>query len=107
MEKEGHSFSPPPAIKEQESVSHPENCMPSSALFTCITCVVFPLTSLQEVMEDLNGDPEENSSHYMAILIEALSILGKVEETLDVCHMDFFIVYRKCTNSLSFPTGHW
>ena len=39
----------------------------------------------QEVVEDLNGDPEENSSHYMSILIEALSILGKVEETLDVC----------------------
>ena len=38
----------------------------------------------QEVVEDLNGDPEENSSHYMAVLIEALSTLGKVEEALDV-----------------------
>ena len=34
--------------------------------------------------EDLNADPEENSSHYMSILIEALSTLGKVEEALDV-----------------------
>lgn len=40
---------------------------------------------LQEVTEDLNADPEENSSHYMAILIEALSMLGKVQEALDVC----------------------
>ena len=49
-------------------------------------CVVFPMMSLviQEVVEDLSGDPEENSSHYMSILIEALSILGKVEETLNV-----------------------
>ena len=40
---------------------------------------------LQEVVEDLTGDPEENSSHYMSVLIEALSTLGKVEEALDVC----------------------
>ena len=50
-------------------------------------CIVFATMSLvlQEVVEDLSGDPEENSSHYMSILIEALSILGKIEETLNVC----------------------
>ena len=37
------------------------------------------------MVEDLTGDPEENSSHYMAVLIEALSTLGRVEEALDVC----------------------
>ncbi|CAI8041439.1 Exocyst complex component 4 [Geodia barretti] len=55
MEKESTTFSPPPTIPEDES----------------------------EVVEDLTGDPEENSSHYMAVLIEALSTLGRVEEALD------------------------
>ena len=49
-----------------------------------IVCTMMSLI-LQEVVEDLSGDPEENSSHYMSILIEALSILGKIEETLNVC----------------------
>ena len=29
-------------------------------------------------------DPEEDSNHYMAILIESLSILGRVQDALDV-----------------------
>jgi exocyst complex component 4 len=55
MEKESTTFSPPPTIPEDDN----------------------------EVVEDLTGDPEENSSHYMSVLIEALSTLGKVEEALD------------------------
>jgi len=46
-----------------------------------------PLLSLPtcpQVTEDLEVDPEENSSHYMAILIESLSILGKVQDALNV-----------------------
>lgn len=29
-------------------------------------------------------DPDKNSSQYMAILVEALSILGRVQDALDV-----------------------
>ena len=29
-------------------------------------------------------DPEKDSSHYMAVLVEALSILGRVQTALDV-----------------------
>lgn len=29
-------------------------------------------------------DPEEDSNHYMAVLVEALSILGRVQDALDV-----------------------
>jgi hypothetical protein len=29
-------------------------------------------------------DPEKDSSHYMAVLVEALSILGRVQDALDV-----------------------
>ena len=44
-----------------------------------------------EVQEDLNEtNPERNSSHYMAILIESLSILGKIQETLEV-YTSFFL----------------
>ena len=39
-----------------------------------------------EVTESLDPgvDPEEDSSHYMAILIESLSILGRVQDALHV-----------------------
>lgn len=39
-----------------------------------------------EVVESLapGVDPEEDSSHYMAVLIESLSILGRVQDALDV-----------------------
>lgn len=39
-----------------------------------------------EVVESLTPgvDPEEDSNHYMAILIESLSILGRVQDALDV-----------------------
>ena len=40
----------------------------------------------EEVVESLTPgvDPEEDSSHYMAILIESLSILGRVQDALHV-----------------------
>ena len=39
-----------------------------------------------EVVESLapGMDPEEDSNHYMAILIESLSILGRVQDALNV-----------------------
>ena len=39
-----------------------------------------------EVVESLapGVDPEDDSNHYMAILIESLSILGRVQDALDV-----------------------
>lgn len=45
-----------------------------------------PKTSSDEVVENLTPgvDPEEDSSHYMAILIESLSILGRVQDALQV-----------------------
>ena len=68
----------------------------------------------QEVTEDLNVDPEENSSHYMHVLIEALSILGKVEEALDVSLSPPPCLSSLCLCFLStllwpplMPTGHW
>ena len=76
MEKEGLLFSPPATIMEDESVGVPYHYVIHISMMSL---------ALQEVTEDLTGDPEENSSHYMAILIEALSILGKVQEALDVC----------------------
>lgn len=36
-----------------------------------------------EVKEDLGADPEEDSSHFMAIVIESLSVLGRVQDALD------------------------
>ena len=39
-----------------------------------------------EVVESLapGVDPEDDSNHYMAILIESLSILGRVQDALHV-----------------------
>ena len=84
MEKEGHPFSPPPTIMEDESVRRQYQSLPMLFIYHEVIGITHTHTHTQEVIEDLHGDPEENSSHYMAVLIEALSILGKVEETLDV-----------------------
>jgi len=45
----------------------------------------------EEVVEDLSvADPEADSSHYMAILVECLSMLNKIPEAVKVhvcvCH---------------------
>ena len=37
---------------------------------------------VEELKEGVN--PEEDSSHFMAILVESLSILGKVQDALNV-----------------------
>ena len=40
----------------------------------------------EEVIEDLSvQDPEADSSHYMAILVECLSTLNKIPEAVKVC----------------------
>ena len=46
--------------------------------------------SSEEVVENLTPgvDPEEDSNHYMAILIESLSILGRVQDAL---HVSYYI----------------
>ncbi len=40
-----------------------------------------------QVMEVMKPgvDPEADSNHYMAILVESLSTLGRVKDALDVC----------------------
>ncbi len=42
-----------------------------------------------QVMENMLAgvDPEEDSAHYMAILVESLSTLGRVADALDVRYM--------------------
>jgi hypothetical protein len=32
----------------------------------------------KEIKEDLNANPEENSSHFIAVLVEALFVLRKI-----------------------------
>lgn len=39
---------------------------------------------LDEVSSDV--DPEKDSSRYMAVLVESLSILGRVQDALDVSY---------------------
>lgn len=39
--------------------------------------------SSTEVTEDLNTDPEADSNHFMVVLIESLSLLGKIPEALE------------------------
>ena len=40
----------------------------------------------EEVIEDLSvPDPEADSAHYMAILVESLNLLGKIPEAVKVC----------------------
>ena len=50
---------------------------------------VAPVKEIQdyeEVIEDLSvSDPEADSSHYMAILVECLSMLNKIPEAVKVC----------------------
>ena len=35
-------------------------------------------------MEDLSTDPEADSDHFMVLIIESLSLLGKIPEALEV-----------------------
>lgn len=39
---------------------------------------------LFQITEDLNTDPESDSDHFMNVLIESLSLLGKIPEALEV-----------------------
>lgn len=39
---------------------------------------------LFQITEDLNTDPELDSDHFMNVLIESLSLLGKIPEALEV-----------------------
>ena len=48
------------------------------SLNTIIFVVVFQIT------EDLNADPEADSDHFMIVIIESLSLLGKIPEALEV-----------------------
>lgn len=43
---------------------------------------VCAVRELQEVKEDLDVDPEENSAQFMGILIKALAKLKKIPETI-------------------------
>lgn len=50
-------------------------------------------SSSEEIVEDLNViDPELNSSHFIAIIIESLAFLNRLPETIEVC-LYFFMSY--------------
>jgi len=40
----------------------------------------------KEIKEDLNANPEENSSHFIAVLVEALFVLRKIPESAEVTY---------------------
>ena len=37
-----------------------------------------------QIIEDLNTDPEVNSDNFMTLLVESLSLLGKIPEAVEV-----------------------
>lgn len=47
---------------------------------------------LFKVTEDLNADPEADSDHFMIVIIESLSLLGKIPEAIEVLQL-FFCLY--------------
>ena len=56
-------------------------------------------------MEDENAvNPEENSEHFIAIIIECLALLNKIPETVEVLKISH--VYTKLQNSLSISKGN-
>ena len=44
---------------------------------------------LFKVTEDLNADPEADSDHFMIVIIESLSLLGKIPEAIEVLQVFF------------------
>lgn len=44
---------------------------------------------LFKVTEDLNADPEADSDHFMIVIIESLSLLGKIPEAIEVLQLFF------------------
>ena len=48
---------------------------------------------LWKVTEDLNTDPEADSDHFMILIIESLSLLGKIPEAIEVLQLSFFCLY--------------
>ena len=46
-------------------------------------CTFF-FIALYQITEDLNVDPEADSDHFMILIIESLSLLGKIPEALEV-----------------------
>lgn len=38
----------------------------------------------KEIKEDLNGNPEENPAHFIAVLVEALFVLRKIPDSAEV-----------------------
>ena len=44
---------------------------------------------LFKVTEDLNADPEADSDHFMIVIIESLSLLGKIPEAIEVLQLSF------------------
>ena len=39
---------------------------------------------IKPVVESLNDEPEDNPEHYMAILVESLSLLKRIPEAVEV-----------------------
>ena len=49
------------------------------------SCLLFFV--LFKVTEDLNADPEADSDHFMIVIIESLSLLGKIPEAIEVLQL--------------------
>ena len=47
---------------------------------------------LFKVTEDLNADPEADSDHFMIVIIESLSLLGKIPEAIEVLQLFFVFI---------------
>ncbi len=46
-------------------------------------------TGIEPIEEDLNlSDPEEDSKHFIAILVECLGLLNKIPEAIEVSFID-------------------
>ena len=50
---------------------------------------------LSKVTEDLNTDPEADSNHFMIVIIESLSLLGKIPEALEVPQLMYTFLFMQ------------
>ena len=47
------------------------------------------------LVEDLSADPESNVDHYIAVLVESLSLLKRIPEAVDVSSPSWFPLEEK------------
>jgi hypothetical protein len=59
-----------------------------------------PYIDFFQLVEDLNVDPEEDSDHFMTLLIESLALLGKIPEAIEVTKHHCRITIKMSEQSL-------